>query len=122
MRLHVDRARDLAGSQNLQTTFQLLDDSEFLQPVHVELVALEPFERREINHHKFLAENVGKAALGQTAMQRHLAAFEATHQAVAADRTGALGASTRILSAAGTHALADAALFLDLPLRRSNVT
>ena len=29
----------------------------------------------------FLAENVGEAALGQAAMQRHLAAFEAAHHA-----------------------------------------
>jgi hypothetical protein len=53
--------------------------------------------------------------LGKAAMQRHLAAFETAHDAVAGNGSRALGAAAGILAAAGAHALSDALLLLLLP-------
>jgi hypothetical protein len=59
-------------------------------------------------HHRVLgAEDVGKAALGQAAVQRHLAALKAAHQAGAGAAALALVAAGRGLAHAGSHAAAD---------------
>ena len=56
-------------------------------------------------------KDVGEAALRQTAVQRHLAAFKAAHHAVAGDGLGALGAAAGVLAAAGSHTAGRCAVF-----------
>jgi hypothetical protein len=51
----------------------------------------------QIHDRVFGAEDVGEAALGQTAVQRHLAAFKTAHQAEAGARTLALVAAGEVL-------------------------
>src|SRR6266851_4389472 len=54
----------------------------------------------QVHDVEFLAENVGKSALGHAAMQGHLAAFKAAHHARAAARTLAfVSADGRIIRA-----------------------
>ena len=58
-----------------------------------------------------------RSALGEAAVQGHLAAFKAAHHAVAGDGLGALGAAARVLAPAAAHTLTDALLFLLLARR-----
>jgi hypothetical protein len=49
-------------------------------------------------------------------VERHLAAFETAHFAVARNRLGTLGATAGKFASAGTHTLAQAAFFMLLAL------
>ena len=62
-----------------------------------------------------LLENIGEAALRQTAVQRHLAAFKSAHDAVAGNGARAFVSARRGLAPAGTHAAADALFPVLLP-------
>jgi hypothetical protein len=55
-------------------------------------------------------------------MQRHLPAFESTHPRISTDGLGALGATSRVLAAAGAHTLTNALFLLYLPGRRLYIT
>jgi len=57
-----------------------LDESGLAQDVGGNGGFLQPGQTLEAYDAVFLAENVGEAAFGHTAMQRHLAAFKAAHQ------------------------------------------
>ena len=70
------------------------------QAVHRERVAWQLFQIAQIHDRILLLENVGEAALRQTAVQRHLAAFESAHDAVAGDGARALVTAGRRLAAA----------------------
>ena len=78
----------------------------------------QPFQAHDI---EFLAENVGEAALGHAAVQRHLAAFKAAHHARTAARALAFVAAGGSLAHAGTHAAAHALLVLRRLFRCSNI-
>src|SRR5205823_5412663 len=58
----------------------------------------------EIHDGILLAENIGEAALGDTAMQRHLPAFKAAHHARAGAGTLAFVAAGGSLAHAAAHA------------------
>src|SRR5436190_10738518 len=73
------RARQLTGTQDFQTSLELLDHTELLQRVEVERIALELVQPVEINDYKLFPENVGESALRKPAMHRHLAAFKPAH-------------------------------------------
>src|SRR5271165_1648644 len=121
MRLDGDLAIQLAGAENLETGAEFLDDTEFEQAAGIEAVAFELFEPPDVDDGVLFAKDVVEAALGQTAVQRHLAAFEAAHDAVAGDGAGALCAAAGVLAAAAAHALADALFLLLLPLGGAEV-
>src|ERR1019366_7767110 len=107
VRFHLDGSRDLARGEHLQSVAQLVNDPQFNQTVHVEHVARELFQIFQVDDRVLLLENVGEAALRQTAMQRHLAAFESAHDAVAGNRPRALVSPRRRLATARTHAASD---------------
>jgi len=62
------------------------------------VVSSKPGQTLEAYDAVFLAENVGEAAFGHTAMQRHLAAFKAAHHTRTTARTLAFMAAGRGLS------------------------
>src|ERR1700733_12341629 len=70
---------------------------------------------------EFLAEDVGKAALGHAAVQWHLAAFKAADQAHAGARTLALVSAGGRLAHAGAHAAPYALALFRRLLRCSNI-
>src|SRR5665213_1085400 len=110
MSLNVDFARDLTGPENLESVAQLVDNAEFDEAVHGECIARELLEILQIHDGVVFLENIGETALRQTAMQRHLSAFESAHDAVAGNGPRAFAAAGRGFTPAGPHAAA-AALF-----------
>src|SRR6202034_2474435 len=115
MRLNVDTARDLARTEHLEPIAQLVDNAARDQAVHRKGVAFQLFQILQIHDRVLLLENIGKTALRQTAVQRHLAAFEAAHDAVARNGARALVTAGRRLAPAGTHTAADAFFPVLLP-------
>src|ERR1035437_4387908 len=97
---HFDFAGDVAGSENLESIAQLLDDAQLHQTVGRKRIARQLFEITQIHDGEFLLEKMGEAALRQTAMERHLAAFKAAHDAVARNGARALMSAGRRLTAA----------------------
>src|SRR6266849_7476646 len=75
----------------------------------------------QVHDVEFLAENVGKSALGPAAMQGHLAAFKAAHHARAAARTLAFVSAGGGLAHARAHAAADTLLVLRRLLWCANI-
>src|SRR5437016_3399014 len=75
----------------------------------------------KIHDVKFFAKDVGEAALGHAAMERHLAAFKSAHHARATARTLTFVSAGRGLAHAGTHAAADTLLARIRLLRCSNI-
>src|SRR5947208_2058548 len=117
MRFHFDRTRNFARAKNLQPVAQLLDQAESGQPIHRERIPGQPFEVPQIHDREMLLENVGEAALGQPAVERHLTALETAHDAVTGDGPRAFVSARRRLSPARTHAAADALFPVLLPGR-----
>ena len=105
--LHRDLAFQLARAQNLEAVLQFVDDAQFEQLLPGSNVSPSSASRRPTFTIAYsLLENIGESALGQAAVQRHLAAFKSAHARVARDGLGALGSAARILAAPGAHALA----------------
>src|SRR5256885_12436150 len=98
-----------------------MDRSRGQQAGGIERIAFEVLERSNVDDCEFLAEDIGESAFRQTAMQRHLAAFKAAHPGIAGNGLGALGSAAGELTASVAHALAEAAMFLFLALRRSQL-
>src|ERR1700685_377136 len=115
MRMHRDRDRKFAIAENFYRMLRL-EHSSLAQHVggdgsSEDLVAerRQPFQADNI---KFLAEDVGEAALRHAAVQRHLAAFETADQAHTGARTLALVSASGRLAHAGAHSATHArALF-----------
>src|ERR1019366_9213287 len=74
--LHRNFARQLPGAQDLETVTQLLDDAQLEQAVGVERIAFQLLQLPEVDNSVLLLEDVRESALGQPAVNRHLAAFE----------------------------------------------
>src|SRR4051794_34961328 len=108
MRLNRDGLGDVARTEDLQTITQLADDSAFLQAVGGEVVAADTLQIAEVDDGEFLLEDVGETALRQTAVKRHLAAFEAAHDRVTRDGTRTLAAAGRGLTLARAHTASNA--------------
>src|ERR1035437_902169 len=106
--LHRYFARQLPRAQDLQTVTQLLDDAQLEQAVGVERIAFQFLQLSEFDNGVMLFEDVRESALGQPAVNRHLAAFETA--LLAEPRAGALTlrATRRGLAMSRAHATADA--------------
>src|ERR1700722_15631442 len=121
MRSNSQFAGEVAGAEHFESGAQFLNHTELEQPPRIERVAFQLLQPAHIHGGILVAENVGKPALGQTAMERHLAALETAHDAVAGNGSRALCPSAGILAASGSHALSDALLLLFLPARRAKI-
>src|ERR1700684_131305 len=121
MRPHSQLAREVAGAEHFESGAQFLNHTELEQPPGIERVAFQLLQPAHIHDGILLAENVGKSALGQTPMQRHLAALATAHDAVAGNGSRAFCAAAGILAASSAHALSDALLLLFLPARRTKI-
>src|SRR5271170_1652866 len=99
------------GADDTSLTKHLGSDRRFTEPG-------QPFQIHDV---EFFAEDVGETALGHAAMERHLAAFKATHHARTAARTLAFVSAGGGFAHAGTHAAADALLAGVRFLRCSNI-
>src|ERR1700722_16964198 len=104
VRVNGDRRRQLAGAKNLDQRLLGRGQAKLLVVVESDLFHFEWRDAIEIDDRVFGAEDVGETALGQAAVQRHLAAFKTAHQAEAGSRTLALVAAGRCLAPAGSHA------------------
>src|SRR5262249_18381206 len=76
---HRDLTGQLAGSEHLEAVARLANDAEFYQSVGCERIAFELLQPSQIDDCELLLENVGEPALGQAAMERHLAALKSAH-------------------------------------------
>src|SRR5580693_9228554 len=106
VRFDVDAARDFTGPEDLETVAELIDNAALDQAVHGERVAFQFFQILEVDDRILLLEDIGKSALRQTAVQRHLAAFESAHDAVTGNGARALVTARRRFAPAGTHTAA----------------
>src|SRR5580658_6193545 len=97
---------------------KLSDRAQFQELARIESVAAQLFEPTQIDDRVFLSKNIGESALGETAMQRHLAALKSPHAGITGDRFRAFCSAPRIFTAARAHALADALILVLLPLGR----
>src|ERR1051325_6689019 len=95
---------ELAVAEDLDAVRRLaLDETRLAEGALLDGHAVvEPLEVRDVHDGVLFLEDVRKAALRQTAMQRHLAAFEAEHPRVAGARL------LPLLTAAGGLAVAGA--------------
>src|SRR5690606_33419637 len=78
-------ARERSRAENLRAARELRNHARRLQREQVDLGGFEPFEIGQAHLGDVVARHRREAALGQSALQRHLAAFEA--QLVEAART-----------------------------------
>src|SRR5580693_1742821 len=104
-----ERNRELSVAQDLHWMFGA-DDASLPKHFGSDRGFTEPGQLFQIHDVEFFAEDVGETALGHAAMERHLAAFKATHHARTAARTLALVSAGRSFAHAGTHTAADALL------------
>src|ERR1017187_3097178 len=107
MGFHRNLACQYAGAEDLQAITDLVDYARRQQGVRAERVAFQLFQLAEVDNGELLLKDVGKSALGQAAMQRHLAAFKSTLLAEARTRTLALGTARRGLAMPRAHAAAN---------------
>src|SRR5262245_6614553 len=70
-------AGERAGAQDLDAVVHLVDDTQFDETVRSETVAFQFFQPAQVHDCVLLFEDVGEAALGQAAVNRHLAALKA---------------------------------------------
>src|ERR1017187_5730006 len=76
-----------ARAENLDQCLLARGQAQLLVVVQGDLGYFKGLDAVEIDDRVLGAEDVGETALGQTAMQRHLAAFKTAHQAEAGTRT-----------------------------------
>src|ERR1700733_5563597 len=81
VRMHGKRNIQFAVAENLQQLAAALEKALGHERVQRKLSLVQLRQAIQVEHGVLGAEDVGKAALGQTAMQRHLAALKAAHQA-----------------------------------------
>jgi hypothetical protein len=117
---HGECNRQLAGAQNLDGMLGANHPS-LAQDVGIDGRLAEEHQLVEVHNVKFLAEDVGEAALRHAAMQRHLAAFKTTHHARTTARTLPFMSAGRGFAHAGPHTAADALLVLRCLFRCSNI-
>src|ERR1700730_8217905 len=118
MRLYCNFSGDLTRAEDLQPRAQLLDRTELQQTARIEGLPLELFQAPDVDNRVLFSKDVGEPSLRQAAVQRHLTAIKASHDAVARDRSGALGAAARIFAATAAHALPNTLLLVLLPAGR----
>src|SRR6185369_15761449 len=102
-----DLACKFTDPQDLHHAIARLKDAPVVEHFRSDVRLAEFSQAREVHHRVFLLKDVGKSALRETTMQRHLAAFETAHQARTAARALAFMASGRGFTHAGAHTAAD---------------
>src|SRR5712691_2937882 len=120
MRLHGDGGLQFSVTKNFDWTLSA-DHARLAQDFGSNRSLAQRYKLFQVHDVVFLAEDVSKAALRQTAVQRHLAAFKSAHHARTAAGALALVSTGRGLAHAGTHTAANALLVLRRLLRCSNV-
>src|SRR5690349_8539276 len=118
MGLHGNLSGQLTGAEHLDALAQLLDRAELEQAARIESVPVQLFQTPYINDRVFFPEYIREPALRQAAVQGHLTAFKASHDAVAGDGSGAFRAAAGILPTTAAHTLPDALLLVLLPAGR----
>src|SRR5882724_7681727 len=86
MSRHVDGPLQLTRPEHFQAIAQFSHFAQLRQTIGIERVASQNVQPSQIDDGILFLENVGEAALGQPAVQRHLATFESAHDAVAGNR------------------------------------
>src|SRR4051794_33671486 len=76
VRLYRDAARQLTRAQHLQAVTHFVDDARCQERIYSEGVAFELLEMSQVDDGELLFEDIGEAALGKAAVQRHLATFK----------------------------------------------
>src|SRR5215468_8543861 len=120
MRLDGDGGGQLAVAEDLHPA-RGRDHAGLAQDLGIHRGLAERGQPVQVHDAVFLAENIGKPALRQAAVQGHLATLESAHHARTAARTLALVPARRSLAHAGAHAPAHALFVLRGLARRSNV-
>src|SRR5712691_1590533 len=118
---HVDGPLQLAQAEHLQAIAQFSNFANLRQPVRTERIAFESVQPSQIDNGILLLENVGEPALGQPAMQGHLAAFKSAHDAVAGNRARALVPAAGGLADPRSHAASHALLRMFLSSGRFQI-
>src|SRR5262245_12552877 len=111
----------LTRAENLQAVSYFPNFAQLYQPVGTERIAVEDVQSSQVNDGILLLENVGEPALGEAAVQRHLATFEPAHHAVARNRPRAFVPAPGRLAAPRSHAAADAPFGMLLSSRRLQI-
>ncbi len=117
MRLHMKSGFQLAIAQYFDQVI-LARQTVFDQQFRRDIFFAQPGQTLQIEDPVLGPENVGEAALGHAAMQRHLPAFKTAHHARTGAGTLALVAARRSLAHAAAHAPAHAFLIRRGALRR----
>src|ERR1017187_3072115 len=115
VRFHPQFARQLAGSQDLQPLVEFLDDAVLEEVVGCERVPVQFLQSVQINDCVLLLKDIRKTALGQAAVQRHLAALEAALLAEAGAGPLSLAAAGGGLAVARSHTAPDTLAHVLLP-------
>src|SRR5258706_15601664 len=109
--LHGQLLGELAVAEHLDAVVPTLDQTSLTKFGLINRGAVvEALEVGEVHDRVDLLEDVGKSALGQAAMQRHLSAFESAHAREAAAGLLSLFTASGGLAVARTWAAADALL------------
>src|SRR5208282_692349 len=106
----------LAIAENLDRSVAI-DDARLFQHFGSNFGIAERRQPVEVHDVVFLAENVGKSALRNTPVQRHLPAFKSADEPRARARPLALVTARGSLAHAGAHAAADTLLLFRCLLR-----
>src|SRR6266481_3912167 len=121
MSRHVDGPFQLPRTEHFQAIAQFSHLAQLREAVGIEGVAFQNVQSPQIDDGILFLENVGEATLGQPAMQRHLAAFESAHDAVAGNRARALVPAAGGLADPRSHAAAQALLRMFLSSGRFQI-
>src|SRR5437016_13885606 len=114
VRRNLQRLRNFAISQHHDIVLGFFDQASIVQELWIHLVILDEafVQRFQTNFDPMLLENVGKAALRQTPVQRHLAALEAGLGRVTRTRLLSFLAAPGSFSKSGPRAASDAFLLM----------
>src|SRR3954468_8325860 len=120
--LHGQLLGELAVAEHLDAVVLALDETGLAKGRLIDRGAVvEALEVREVHDRVDLLEDVGEAALRQTAVQRHLAAFESAHAREAGAGLLSLFTASGGLAVARSRAAADALLRVARALFRFEV-
>src|SRR5438105_3749579 len=103
VRRHLQRLGDLAIAEHDNIVFGFLDNATMMHDFGRYLVVCRKllFQRSQADFDPLLFENIREAALGQPAMQGHLAAFETDLHRIAGTRLLSFFTATRSLAQPG---------------------
>src|SRR2546423_3787515 len=110
-RLHVELLGQLSVAEDLDPVSGALDEARAAKRALIDGGAIvEAIEVAHVHDGMHFLEDVGESALRQTAMKRHLAAFESEHARIAGARLLPLLSAARRLAVPGARSAPDALL------------